>query len=133
MTRIRIDSDERYPDYSIRSDTYGHEVEATDDQIARWAAAAEAYAAAQDEMGDLYEAAEAAERQRKADEKVQREAREKAEREEQRRNREAESRQRNAATERMLGTVYDADGNPVGEVSRSHQGLTVRPIVPSDS
>lgn len=127
--RVNIDADERYPTYSIRGDQFGLEVEATDEQVARWNSATEAFNAAQDEMGDLYEAAEQRRREQIEAAKVEQAAREKAEREERRRKAEKESRARRAAVERMLGTVYDASGNPVGEVTEGSMGLKVVPRV----
>lgn len=121
--KVRIDADERYPTYSIR-ETYGHEVEATPEQVERWAKAEAAYNDTQDEMDALWKAAEAveqAERRRiKAEREEAAEAARKAEA-----NRIAKRNAEYAAARKRLADaeVYDADGNPVGRARADSFGL----------
>lgn len=131
MSKVWMDADERYPTYSVRSDgRYADiEVEATAEQLERWGQATAAFNAAQDEMGDLYEAAQAVAAEQRRVEEAEREAREKAERRERQRAAEKAASARRAAAEAMVGTVYDADGNPVGEVSQGSSGVRITPIV----
>lgn len=125
MTKVRIDSDEWYPVYSIvdANRSYGHVVEASDEQLARWNAAAEAFGAAQDEMAELFSAAEEAAREERAREEAEKEAAEKARRQREQAERQAAAadreRKRNEMWDRIResgGHVYDADGNRIGSV-----------------
>lgn len=125
MTRVRIDSDEWYPVYSIvgMERSYGHVVEVSDEQIARWTAATEAFEAAQSEMADLYGSAEDKAREEHAREKAEKEAAEKARRQREQAERQAAAadreRKRNEMWDRIResgGHVYDADGNRIGSV-----------------
>lgn len=130
--KIRIDSDEWYPVYSVRSDDkYGYEVEATPEQIDRWKAAEEAFSVAQQEMGELHETAEAVARAQAANDRAEKEAREKAER-----KRLADERRAAAATKERErasmwqqinesgGYVYDARGRRVGRVAPASPGVS---------
>jgi membrane protein involved in colicin uptake len=130
--KIKIDSDEWYPVYSVRSveDYGGHEVEVTEDQVARWESAFAAFEAAQEEMSAIYVDAENVAREKAAAEKAERDAKEKADREQKQREIEEANLARRRAVERLTGTVYDASGNPVGEVSEGSMGLTVKPLIP---
>ena len=116
MTKVRIDEDERWPTYFLRDD-YGYEVEASPEQVERWERVAREYDAAQKEMSALHHQAEKAERERLQAEREERE----------RQEREAAER-RKAASDRMVGTVYDEHGNPVGEVRRGLTGLIAEPL-----
>lgn len=126
--KVRITESERWPTYFVTDSIHGMEVEATPEQVERWRAATEAFDAAQDEMSELHEAAASVEMERQAREQAEREAKKKAEREVARQLATEARRKREAAVARLLGTVYDADGNPVGQVEESHAGLQVRPI-----
>lgn len=135
MSKIRIDANERYPDYSVVSGRYGLEVEADEEQVARWDKAAHDYSVAQDEMGELYEAAAAAEAERAARKKAEREAAEKAERARLAREREREAKARQAKEAAMWeriqasgGVVYDADGKRIGKVQDGgYSGIRLDP------
>ena len=129
MSRVRIDSDEWYPVYSVRSDG-GLEVEATDEQIARWAAAHEAFEMAQDEMAALHEAAADAERERERE----RAAQLKAERQRIARERQAAAEALQASRDAMWdqiresgGVIYDAQGQRIGEVQSTYSGVKLEP------
>lgn len=126
-----IDSDEWYPVYSLRDpDAYGgYEVEVTDEQAARWDAALEAFKKAQREMGELHDVAEQGAREKALIEKAEKEAADKADRLERQRQIKEKNHRRRVAVERLVGTVYDSAGNPVGEVSEGSAGLKVAPIV----
>ena len=123
MTTIRIDTNERWPDYSVVGERYGLEVEATEEQVARWDKATHDYEVAQQEMGKLYDAAAEAEAERVARVKAEREATEKAERQRVAGEREREAKARQAKEAAMWeriqasgGVVYDADGKRIGKV-----------------
>lgn len=143
MSKVRIDSDEWYPVYSVtESETFGYEVEATPEQTERWMLAFAAFSEAQDEIGELYDAAHEADMARRAKEKADREAAEKAERERVARERDAEARAEQARRDAMWqqiqesgGVVYDAAGNQIGTVeparSAPMRGLDFR-IRPAD-
>lgn len=132
MTKVRIDSDEWYPVYSVRPDDhYGFEVDATDEQIARWNAAHDAFNAAQDEMDALYGRAADAAREEQKRAKAEKEAAEKAEREriaaEQRAARDERERKRDEMWQRIKesgGHVYDAEGNHIGVVRPAGSGVS---------
>ncbi len=128
MSKIRVDESERYPFYNV-GDESGYEVVATPEQVTRWRQAMDAFEVAQGEMGDLHDAAELVEQERRKAEQADREAREKAARVEQRRLADAAARRRQKAVDRLVGTVFDSAGNPVGEVKLGRMGLTVDPMV----
>lgn len=127
----KIDVDEWYPVYSLRGlDSYGgHEIEVTEDQVAHWESAAEVFAKAQDEMGELHGAAEQVARERALVEKAAREAADKADRLERQRRIEEKNRKYRAAVAKAVGTVYEVDGKPVGEISEESMGLRVKLII----
>lgn len=135
MSRIRIDTNERWPDYSVVGERYGLEVEATEEQIARWDKAAHDYSVAQQEMGDLYEAAATAEAERVARKKAERAAAEQAERVRIAREREREAKARQAKEAAMWeqiqasgGVVFDADGKRIGKVQGGgYSGIRLEP------
>lgn len=133
MTKVRIDSDEWYPVYSLRDDErpYGHEIEATDEQVARWEAASAAFQAAQEEMGALFDVAEDKAREAQARAKAEKEAAEKVERKRAEVERRAAAKDRERRQEAMWerikesgGKVYDANGNPVGTVAPAGMGMS---------
>lgn len=107
MTKVRIDPDEWYPVYSVVDSgrPYGHEVDATDEQIERWNAARMSFQAAQDEMHTLYERV-AAERR--------------SAQEERERKRDEMWRQ----IQESGGHVYDANGNHIGTVRATGIGVS---------
>ena len=135
MSKVRIDTNERWPDYSVVGERYGLEVEASEEQVARWDKATEQYKAAQDEMGELYDAAAKAEAERVARKKAEREAAEKAERQRLAREREREAKAREAKEAAMWerieasgGVVYDANGKRIGQVSNGgYSGVRLEP------
>lgn len=125
--RIKVDVDEWYPVYSRRdADAYGgHEVEASEEQVSRWAAAFEAFENAQEEIGELHRAAEAVAREKALAEKAEREAREKIIKQERQKTAEDRSRRYREAVDKAIGTVYDSEGNAVGEVSEGSMGVKI--------
>lgn len=123
MSKVRIDTNERWPDYSVVGERYGVEVEATEEQVTRWTEAATQYEAAQDEMGELYDAAAKAEAERVAQAKAEREAAENAERQRVAHERESGAKARQAKEAAMWeqiqasgGVVYDAEGKRIGKI-----------------
>ena len=125
MVRIRIDADERYPDYSVRAND-GCEVDATSEQVDRWKRVLAAYEQVQDEMGQLYEAARAVKRDRFVREEAEREAAEKVERDRLARERQEAAVAREAALTAMReqiaasgDVVFDAQGRPIGRVNEA--------------
>jgi ElaB/YqjD/DUF883 family membrane-anchored ribosome-binding protein len=131
---VRIDADERYPDYHLTDRDYGYEVEVEQEALDRWKAAAEAYSAAQGEMGELMEAAEDVAREKAAQAKAEKEAAEKAERKRltEERRKEAHARQRReeamrAKIQESDGVLYDADGKPVAAVIQTSTGVRLEP------
>lgn len=78
--RVRIDTDERYPTYYLRSAQaeYGYEVEVDGATLRRWRRVLDAYDKVQDEMAVLHdpaeEAARLAARERAVQERSQRAA-----------------------------------------------------------
>lgn len=140
MPKVILSADERYPDYSVRTGSplmSDYEVDATEEQLHRWQAAAEAYEAAQREMGELYDSAADAHRERVAQQKAEREASEKAERDRKRREAqaaaEAKARAQGAvwaALKESGGIAYDANGNPIGKIepAGSHGQARVIPL-----
>lgn len=129
--KIKVDADEWYPVYSRRdADAYGgYEVDASEEQVSRWAAAFVAFEKAQEEIGELHRAAEEVAREKAAAEKADREAAEKAERQRRQREIEDKNRRYRKAVERAVGTVYDVDNNPIGEVSEGNMGLKFTPSI----
>lgn len=128
--KVRISQDELWPDYRI-VEKYGHEVEATPEQVERWTKAAADYERARDEMGALWDAADDLEQERKAHAKAEREAAEKARQAEARANAERARKAQDARWERLKrdgGTVYDSAGNPIARLDRGIAGPTVRLI-----
>lgn len=134
MSAVRVHAGELYPVYSLQ-DRYGHEVEATPEQVARWVAATEAFKAAQSEMGELYEAAETAEVERKQQQKERAEAERKAAEDAERKERQRAQRKAEKARAKLKdqlaasgGVVYDAEGKPLGVASASRDGLRLGPV-----
>lgn len=134
MSKIRIDTNERYPDYSVVGERHGLEVEASEEQVARWDKATHDYDVAQQEMGEMYEAAAKAEAERVARVKAEREATEKAERQRVTQERERGAKARRAKEDAMWkrieasgGVVYDADGKRIGTVHDAGYGLRLSP------
>lgn len=133
MTKVRIDPDEWYPVYSVVDSgrPYGHEVDATDEQIERWNAARMSFQAAQDEMHTLYERAANEARELAARIRAEKEAAEKAERErvaaERRSAQEERERKRDEMWRQIQesgGHVYDAKGNHIGTVRATGIGVS---------
>lgn len=131
--KVKIEADERYPVYRVYD--YGYEVDVAPETLERWRRAEEVYEAAQDEMEELFQAAQEVAQRRDAEERAAKEAEAKAERErvaaERRRvaaEREAKERAMWQRIEAAGGVVYDADGNPLGTVSTSqYGGAKIRP------
>lgn len=123
--KVRLSQDERWPTY-LMSDEYGrHEVEVDAETLARWKATEDAYNAAQDEMADLYDAAERVAREQAALERAEKKAREKAEREEREKARNKAAEVRKQALQRLRDAgplLYDSDGNPVGRLVEGNFG-----------
>lgn len=139
MPKVILSADERYPDYSVHTDgRYGdYEVHATDEQMQRWKAAAEAYEATQREMDELYHAAADAHRERATQATAEREAAEKAAREERQAQAAAEAKERaQAAAWRALkesgGIVYDANGNPIARIEPADGVRNVGRVIPME-
>lgn len=135
MSKVRIDANESWPDYSVVNGRFGLEVEASEEQVARWDKAAHDYSVAQQEMGELYEAAAKTEAERVARVKAEREAAEKAERDRVAREREREAKAQQAKEAAMWeriqasgGVVYDADGKRIGKVQDGgYSGIRLDP------
>ena len=53
--KVKVDSDEWYPWYTIRSGQHGVEIEATEEQVARWTRVEAEFKAAQKEMQDIFD------------------------------------------------------------------------------
>lgn len=130
--KVRIDADERHPVYGVR-EKYGHEVDATPEQIERWRAAEAAFDAAQEEMEALYDAAGAAAQAERDRIKAEEQAVAEAEREAERQRIAKRNAKYNAARARLAGAeVFDADGNPVGRVQSGTFGLTLDVALDTD-
>lgn len=131
MTKVWIDGEgDRYPVYALASERVGYEVEAAPDQIERWRQVQQAWETAQDEMADLFRAAEEQEEARREEEAARREAEQRAERERVERERREAAEARAAVAreardrlEASGGVVYDAEGNRIGTVTDAPFGL----------
>lgn len=123
-----MSADERYPVYTLTESPYCNEaVEVTDEQVDRWTRAQGEFEKAQDEMGEIYEAAARLSRERREREKARLArlaAAEKARLKAAQQAREKEQREREDAAWSKLseqgGRVYDADGNVIGTLGRTN-------------